>query len=163
MARLREILEKLGVSGVRTHLQSGNAVFSVDKGSPSAIAGAIERAIKVGCGLEVSAVVVTAAELTDAVVRNPLVGRASVDPAFLHATFLVGRKRSRSPDPGEFPLGPGEQVAVVGDVVYLYCPNGYSNTKLQNGYLERKFEARATTRNWRTLSVLEAMARGVEP
>lgn len=163
MARLREILEKLGYSGVRTHLQSGNAVFSAGEGSPASIARAIERAIKAGCGLEVSAAVLTGADLAAAVARNPLVGMASVDPAFLHATFLVGPRRRPPTGPDEFPLGRGERVAVVGDVVYLYCPKGYSATKLQNGYLERTFQARATTRNWRTLSVLEAMARGVEP
>ena len=163
MDRLRAVLGGIGLGDVRTHLQSGNAAFSAARGKPAALGAAIERAIREECALEVSVAVLTAPELEEAVRRNPLLGKASVDLAFLHATFLVGPKARPSAAELEAPLGPGERVAVAGDVVYLYCPNGYSNTKLQNGFLERKFSARATTRNWRTVSALEAMARGGEP
>ena len=163
MQRLREIVGGMGMGDVRTYLQSGNVAFSAARAKPAALAAAIERAILGDRGMEVSAAVLTALELTGAVRRNPLLGMASVDPAFLHATFLVDPKRRPSPAELEVPLGPDERVAVDGDVVYLYCPNGYANTKLQNGFLERKFSARATTRNWRTVSALEAMARGGDP
>ena len=45
MARLRELLEGLGYGEVRTHLQSGNAVFTAAEGAPEgteSMAGEIE-------------------------------------------------------------------------------------------------------------------------
>jgi uncharacterized protein (DUF1697 family) len=51
---------------------------------------------------------------------------------------------------------------IVGNVAYLYCPNGYGNTKINNAYFEKALSTRATTRNWRTVLALERMARGLE-
>lgn len=38
MADLRELLSGLGYSGVRTHLQSGNAIFTSRSGNPAKLA-----------------------------------------------------------------------------------------------------------------------------
>ena len=57
------------------------------------------------------------------------------------------------------PLAVGaERVRTVGRAVYLYCPNGYGNTKLANTAIEKKLSCRATTRNWATTNKLLEMA-----
>ena len=38
-----------------------------------------------------------------------------------------------------------------GAEVFLHCPGGYAETKLNNAYLERQLGTTATTRNWRTV------------
>jgi uncharacterized protein (DUF1697 family) len=38
--------------------------------------------------------------------------------------------------------------------VFVYCPNGYGNTKLSNTFFENKLKVTATTRNWRTVNEL---------
>jgi len=48
-------------------------------------------------------------------------------------------------------------LAVLGDCVYLYCPNGYGRTKLSNSFLERRLGTAATTRNWRTVNAIHDM------
>ena len=45
-----------------------------------------------------------------------------------------------------------------GSHVYLDIPGGYGETKLTNALFERKLGVTATTRNWRTVTTLAAMA-----
>ena len=49
-------------------------------------------------------------------------------------------------------------LRVAGADVYLHIPGGYGVTKLDNAFLERKLGGRATTRNWKTVTTLAAMA-----
>ena len=71
MAELREVVESLGHTNVRTLLNSGNVVFDAKRGSLPAIARSLEAAIQTGFGFAAPVIVVTAAEV-DAIVRaNP--------------------------------------------------------------------------------------------
>jgi uncharacterized protein (DUF1697 family) len=99
MANLRALLGGLGLSSVRTYLQSGNAVFDADDdiGSPTALANAIAMRIERDVGPRVGVLVLRAAALEAVVAANPfLTGpaadgeTASPDEQFLHATFLFG-------------------------------------------------------------------------
>jgi uncharacterized protein (DUF1697 family) len=47
----------------------------------------------------------------------------------------------------------------MGREIYLSCPNGYGNTKLSNAAIEKKLSVVATTRNWKTVNTLLAMAK----
>ncbi len=58
MGRLRELLGELGCADVRTHLQSGNAIFMSGK-RPDRVAREIARAIERGSGFDVEVVVRT--------------------------------------------------------------------------------------------------------
>jgi uncharacterized protein (DUF1697 family) len=160
MDRLRGLHEDLGYRNVRTYLQSGNAVFeagSADAGSHSvALAAAILR----HCGYDVAVAVRTAKAMSAVLAGNPLLRLRAVDRKFLHATFLVRPAAPASLEGIELPLAPGERAQLVGETLYLYCPNGYGNSKLHNAFFERKLRVAATTRNWQTVTALEAMARG---
>ncbi|MCL4543084.1 MAG: hypothetical protein M1118_00565 [Chloroflexi bacterium] len=50
-------------------------------------------------------------------------------------------------------------LSVLGQEIYLYCPNGYGRTKLSNAFFERQLATTATTRNWKTVSKLLDIAR----
>lgn len=159
MDRLRGLAEGIGLAVPRTYLQSGNLVGASGGPGARACAEALERRILRDVGYEVSVAAVTAAGMSAVVSANPLAGRRSIDPAFLHATFLVGKEAGASLEGIPLPLGRGEAAVLAGDVVYLYCPNGYGITKINNTYFERRLGCPATTRNWRTVLALEAMAR----
>ena len=47
-----------------------------------------------------------------------------------------------------------EEYQLIEKALYLYCPNGYGKTKLNNNFLERKLGVSATTRNWKTVMKL---------
>jgi uncharacterized protein (DUF1697 family) len=159
MDRLKELYVALGFARPRTYLQSGNVVCEV---SPSKVRGhgqAVERRILRDCGFEVSVAVRSSKEMAAALAENPFIRRSSVDPRFLHATFLIQAEGAVSLDGITLPLIAGEDAVLLGDVVYVYCPNGYGNTKINNTFFERKLGLRATTRNWQTVTALEKMAR----
>ncbi len=163
MDKLRAIHEALGFRNVRTYLNSGNVVFDAVSPDVDRQALAIERRILRDCGYDVAVAARTAEGMSAAIASNPLLRRRAVDPRFLHATFLVSPGNRPSLEGIELPLAPGEAVVLAGDVVYLYCPLGYGITKINNAFFERKLAIRATTRNWRTVTALEKMARGSNP
>jgi len=163
MDRLVGLYGDMGFERPRTYLQSGNVVFESKGGARSDHAGAIERRILRDLGLEVSVAVRTSAEMTGALAANPLARRPGVNPRFLLATFLIRHEGPASLDAIALPLVSGEEAVLVGSVVYVYCPFGYGRTKINNTFFERALRARATTRNWQTVTALERMARGVAP
>lgn len=160
MDALKGIHESLGFRKVRTYLQSGNAVFEAPGPDAARHAAALERRILRDCGFEVAVAVRSSGQMTAVLGANPLVGRASVDPQFLHATFLVRHPGKASLAGAKVPLAAGEAAVLDGDVVYLYCPHGYGVTKINNAFFERALSVAATTRNWRTVTALEKWARG---
>ncbi len=146
MAGLREAFEHLGHVNVRTYIQSGNVVFDAG-GSGDSIRAALEAAIDRAFGLDVTVLLRTPADLAKVVKANPFGSDAYV-------TFLDGvpdRKRVVALDPA--PFAPDE-FRVVGQEVYVRCPNGYGRTKINNTYFEKKLGTRATTRNWNTVETL---------
>jgi uncharacterized protein (DUF1697 family) len=157
MAHLRELLEGLGYEGVRTHLQSGNAVFAAPGTPPERVAQEIEDALAGELALMAKVLVRTRDELQRVVANNPLLDVAS-DPARLLVTFL-----SRAPDeealselapadfePDEFAAGERE--------IYVWYPEGVRATKLSNAFWERRLGVVATGRNWNTVKRLLELA-----
>ncbi len=152
MSDLRALFDELGHTDVRTYIQSGNVVFTAKAGPPARVRAAIEKAIAGAFGFEVTILLRTPAELATAVEHNPFGAAAYV-------TFLetaADAKKVEAIDPA--PFAPDE-FAVHGREVFLHCPNGYGTTKLNNGLFERRFAARATTRNWKTVTTLLELAR----
>jgi uncharacterized protein (DUF1697 family) len=163
METLRGLHAGLGHLNVRSYLQSGNVVFESDGADAGTHAADIERAIKRESGHDVSVGVWTARALSATLARNPLSARGSLDPTWFYAVFLIRPMGKLTLSGLNLPLAPGEEAILAGGVVYLYCPNGYGETKINNNYFERVLAARATTRNWRTVSELERMGRGEAP
>jgi uncharacterized protein (DUF1697 family) len=163
MDRLRAIHEGLGFRSVRTYLQSGNAVFEARGPDADGHAVALERRILRDCGFDVTVAVRSSQEMTAALRANPFIGRPLVDPKFLHATFLARHPGKASLEGVDLPLAKGEAAVLLGSIVFVYCPLGYGNTKINNTFFERKLSAKATTRNWQTVTSLEKMARGEMP
>lgn len=153
MASLRELLGDLGFDNVRTHLQSGNIVFTVDT-SPDESARAVEAGIADRFGSAVPVVVRTRDELARTVDDNPL-REVATDPAKLLVIFLSGapdRQRVESVDPGSevFSLGTRE--------IHLWCPDGVRESRLSAVFWEKRLGLTATARNWNTVTKLLALA-----
>ena len=154
MADLRDLLAGLGYADVRTHLNSGNAVFTGPDEPGARIAAAIEERLTARLGREIPVVVRTAAELAATVEANPLEMR---DPARLAVAFLADMPdpdRLRAIDPEEFAP---EEVGLGERELYLYFPNGLGRSKLPM-ILEKRLGVPATLRNWNTVTKLLALA-----
>lgn len=155
MADLRALLSALGYGDVRTHLQSGNAVFTAPA---TADAAALERAIagriSADLGLDVSVMVRTGAEIVAVAEGNPFLARTS-DPKQLHAGFLSAAPAREAVDAIEPDAYLPDEMAVDDRVAYLYRPHGIQRSRLPD--LERLLGVRVTERNWNTVSKLRDM------
>jgi len=155
MADLRTLLEGLGHDGVRTYLQSGQAVFASGHGDEDALAAELTRAIEKRYGFPVDVIVRDHAYLKAIADACPFPA-AGLEPKQLHVTYFsapVDEERFAGVDreahlPEEFRLGDR--------ALYLYAPNGLGRSKLAD-VLSRPRLTRgliATTRNWNTVRKL---------
>jgi uncharacterized protein (DUF1697 family) len=157
MTDLKALFEELGFSNVRTYIQSGNVVF--ESNSVTDLESKIAGKIREQYGFEVSVICRTAAEIESVINRNPYAEMVDFAPEKLYLTFLA---EVPQPDKLEaikaFTFEP-EQYTISGQEVYVYCQNGYGNTKLENLFFEKKLKVTATTRNWRTVNKLVDMSQ----
>lgn len=159
MQDLRQLVAGLGHSEVATYIQSGNVIFRSSASSTTDLAGELEARIGRDLGQEVTVVVRSHEDLVRVVGGNPFTALGA-DPASLHVTFLA-----REPDPGllaELDMGEvaPDEFEVRGREIYLRCPLGYGQTKLNPALWERRLKVRTTTRNWNTVRKLLEMAGG---
>ncbi|TXS19424.1 DUF1697 domain-containing protein [Streptomyces sp. adm13(2018)] len=162
MPELRSVLEGLGHQDVRTHLQSGNAVFTTGPGAdPEALTGALEEAIEDRFGFRVDCLVRDADYLASVVEDCPFPA-AALDGKQLHALYLSGRadpERFAAIDRAAFAP---EDFALGDRVVYLYVPEGLGGSRLSD-VLTRPKTVKGlvvTARNWNTVVKLVEMTRG---
>lgn len=161
MDALRILFERLGFKNVQTYIQSGNVIFQTKKGNPGVLAKEIAEQITAVFSFEVPVIVADLNEMETVIANNPFTGIEAEDTKALHLTFL-----SEEPLPGTAELlqkskyVPDEFI-LSGKVLYLYCPNGYGQTKLTNTFFENKLKVVATTRNWKTINELVRMAKAI--
>lgn len=160
MADLRELLTGLGYADVRTHLQSGNAVFSTGA-KAATVAAEIEDALADKVGVRASVVVRTGRQLAAAVAADPL-GEIADNGSRHFLGFL-----SAEPDPAKVAAVPelGEDadtapdvVRLVGDHLYLWCPNGILKATFSKVDWDRKLGVVVTMRNWNTATKLAELS-----
>ena len=157
MDALRKLYENLGFHNVTTYVQSGNVIFGSNDIDTHKLEQKISQQIEKEFGFEVPIIVLTVDKLKYVIENNPFLKDLDKDHAFLHVTFLSSKPECYDPNVIEYKKQEGEDVFFTDDAVYLYCPNGYGNTKLTNTFLESKLKVGATTRNWKTTNMLLKM------
>lgn len=156
MADLRALLADLGHTAVRTHLNSGNALFSTPDtvaAEPAELNARIEAAITDRLGLTVRCMVRTAAELRAVPAGHPFADVAT-DGSRMFALFLSAAPDPRlvaAHDPAE--LDPG-RVRHGERVVYHWCPDGLLAAPPVGATVEKRWAVAVTARNWNTVTRL---------
>ncbi|MBS1745691.1 MAG: DUF1697 domain-containing protein [Bacteroidetes bacterium] len=158
MDALKKMYEGLHFKNVKTYIQSGNVIFSTQTGEVKKIADKIVKQIKNEFGFDVPVIVLTVDKLREIIQQNPFINDKQKDIACLHVTFLKVAPNEFDKKSIEEKKSEGEEIEFGSDAVYLYCPGGYGQTKLNNNFLENKLKVDATTRNWKTANVLLEMA-----
>jgi uncharacterized protein (DUF1697 family) len=157
MADLRALLTSLGYRDVRTHINSGNALFTSTATSEDRLAGQIERGIEAELGVSVRCVVRSRDALRRVVEANPLAGVAT-DAKRLLVVFL-----SVPADPARLaaidPAGRAPEVFAAGRrEIYLWLANGFQQATISPVDFERALrDPAATARNWNTVTRLLSM------
>ncbi len=162
MPVLAQLFTDLGCQNVKTYIQSGNVLFNITKIPEPELAVQISNAIKRVLDLDVETIVVSLQTLTSVLNDNPFVNARNEDVAKLHATFLY-----QAPDPAKMAkIEPGkflpDEFIVAGNMIYIFCPEGYGRTKLTNNFFENKLKVTATTRNWKTVTELVRLGQEME-
>ncbi len=157
MAELRQLLSNLGFQELNTYIQSGNIVFKADQNA-NELAVTIRECILNHFGFEVPTLVLPADEMDMVIQENPFQDK---DLNKLHVTFLSSQPNGQLIESLPPSPNPNESYLVKGKVIYVYCPDGYGRTKINNMFFERKLKTTATTRNWKTCWKLWEMAERV--
>ncbi|MCX4855939.1 DUF1697 domain-containing protein [Streptomyces canus] len=158
MADLRTLMEDLGHGGVRSYLQSGQAVFTADHGDEESLAAELAGAIEKRFGFAVDVIVRDHAYLKAIAEACPFPA-AELEAKQLHVTYFstpVDADRFAEIDqaaylPEEFRLGDR--------ALYLYAPNGLGRSKLAEHLSKPRLNKGviATSRNWNTVVKLVEM------
>jgi uncharacterized protein (DUF1697 family) len=150
MKELVTLLEGLGCTGVKTYIQSGNAIFSTERGQKDELAEEISAAIQQSHGFQPKVLLLSAAELKGALANSPF---ETTDGKALHFYFLASLPES--PDlTGLETLKSGNEAFKLGDkIFYLYAPDGIGRSKLAEK-VERLLGVPATARNLNTVNKL---------
>jgi uncharacterized protein (DUF1697 family) len=154
MTDLRKTFDALGFKNVKTYGQSGNIIFDCAGDETTKLATRIEETLSETFGFSVNVIIRTQQQLTRVIETNPLVEGADVTYDKLYVTFLADVPDETVVSKLDIKPDADEQFALVRSEVYLYCPNGYARTKLNNAAFEKKLNTVATTRSWNATNKL---------
>ncbi len=161
MDTLQKIYAGLKFKNSKTYIQSGNVVFRDTETEHEVLEKIIAKKILSHFGFEVPVVVKELAELTEVLKNNPFVNKRNEDVKSLYVTFLSQEPEQTNIDKIRGGQYASDEYILKGSTVYLFCPNGYGNTKLNNNFFESKLKVTATTRNWKTISELVNIAQKI--
>ncbi len=155
MADLRTQLEKLGYTGVKTLLNSGNAVFSGAAGAAEKHAGRIRTAVAGQLGVDALVIVKSAREVAGIIGDNELEKLATDHSRLLVAMTSDARALARvkllaAKDWGREKVHVGKHGALV------WCANGILESPALTAVL-KALEGGGTTRNWATLNKIHEL------
>ena len=157
MADLRKVLGDIGFDDVRTLLNSGNVVFDCNAADAAGSAARIEEALVLKLGVPAKVTVIEAGQLAEIVQENSLQGIAED-----HSRLLVAVLNRPAEDRGKLePLArqswQPEAFALGRHAAYIWCPDGVLSSRAAAAMGKALGDA-VTSRNWSTISKLNAMA-----
>jgi uncharacterized protein (DUF1697 family) len=145
MADLRDLMQELGYTDVRTVLQSGNVVFS---GPAKGARSTLQKALKDRFGFEIDVVLRTAEELRRIADHDPFAEVAD-DPK---RSFVIFTEGELSP-PADEDWSP-DRLHVHGSELYAWCPGGMQGSRLMKALGKPGIADTVTFRNMATVRKL---------
>jgi len=161
MAELLVMLQNLNFKNVRTYIQSGNVVFQFKETIHSELKKIISEKISNQFGYKVSVLVINIGDWESIFENNPFTFERDTDLSKLHVTFLSDKPELNLVEKITNTNFAPDKFIISEKAIYLQCPNGYGNTKLSNTFWENKLKVRATTRNWKSITLLMEMAKTI--
>jgi uncharacterized protein (DUF1697 family) len=162
MTELSALYWKMGFKDVRTYIQSGNVIFSLDvKTEIQTVASEIESAILKKFNDAIPVLIRTTGEIKKVISANPFSNEKKFDPARLAVIFLYEVPSEEQIEKVKNIDYPPDKFKIIGKEIFIYCPNGFGRTKLYTNFFENKMKVTGTARNWKTInSILEITEAG---
>lgn len=156
MPSLRALFAALGTEDVATYVRSGNVVFK-SSDDRRKLVEAIERRIHLDLGLTVTVLLRTEAQLAKVLAGNPFASGGK-DVTKLHVTFLAEKPHRASIRKLDPRRAEPDEFRLVGQEIYLHCPNGYGRSKLTNTVLRKAPRRRSDNAELETVKKLAELA-----
>ena len=158
MVELKACYESIELQKVTTYIQSGNVLFQSNK-TVEILQQTITEAIKKTFGYpDVTIFVYQPEELQRLFANHPFTKHPEADLKKIYYTFLKDTPETEKVEALQTFQTQADQFKIIDNVVYIFCTNGYGDTKLTNNFFESKLKVRATTRNWNTVNKLLALS-----
>jgi uncharacterized protein (DUF1697 family) len=156
MKALVSLMEERGFAGVRSYIQSGNLVFH----SNSRPAGMLESLIEQEFGFRPAVFLLTAAELRQALERNPY---SPQEGKHLHLFFCDRTPEALDVGYLDSLKAATEEYCLAGSIFYLHAPDGIGRSKLAEKMGKAFRGVDMTARNLNTVRKLVEMASADSP
>jgi uncharacterized protein (DUF1697 family) len=154
MAELRRLLAGDGFGDVRSHIASGNLLFT-HGAAREEVAARVEELILDAFGVTTVAILRSFAELRKVAAAHPFGDGAE----HVVVTFLAEKPSAAAARAlAELDTG-GDEVVLRGREVYASYPAGYASATVSAATFEKTLGVAGTARNWRTVTALAALTR----
>ena len=159
MARLRELFEELGLTGVETFIASGNVIFDSSSKSPGALEKKIEAHLEDALGYEVKTFIRTAPELV-ALAAHKAFPEVRVQAARAYCVGFLNQPLDAAARKALDGLKTAiDDFHLNGREIYWLCKVGQSESKFSNMVFEKTTKARVTFRGANTVAKLAAKVK----
>lgn len=155
MRELKQMYESLGFKDVITYIQSGNVIFKTAVKTAEILNRNVADKIKETFGFEVFVRHILLCELQQIIKENPFHKNT---PEQLYVGFLERNPDKENEEKLQAAFKGADEWTIKNQVIYLHYKEQYSNSKLNNNFIENKLKLKATTRNWKTILKLEELA-----
>lgn len=156
MEALKNMLENIGFTNIRTYLQSGN-VFVDSEEDASKVGFMIKQEIFKVFGHEVPVIVITKEDLELCFKNSPFLKEKDLDTKKLYVAFVSTVLKSENINDLKISQFKPDEASIDGNRIFIKYAVGAGKTRFDQKYIEKKLNLTATIRNWNTVTNLLAM------
>jgi uncharacterized protein (DUF1697 family) len=157
MAGLKAAFEDFGAEEVRTHIVSGNVVFTHKRTGRAALAQDLQKAIADAFGVDTPVILRTFQELRATAARTPF----GDDNTHTYVTFLVKEPSAAAARATKELAAGDDRIELIGADMFLHLPNGLAKASISFPKVEKAIGVPGTNRNFRTVTKLAEMTRAM--
>lgn len=158
MAELKQMLEEMGLSQVKTYIQSGNVLFVSDEEADS-LQKRIEERIELTFGFSAAVLLRTAAELNNVLEHCPFSFESLAEGESIHVSFLSAALSQEEIDTLSAISFAPDEFQIIGKEAYMLLRQSILDSKLPIQL--QKIVGTMTARNWKTVLKLGALAETI--
>lgn len=165
MADLKSMFERIGLSRVKTYIQSGNVLFQTVE-NEEMLCQKLEQEIVATFGFEVKVILRTSEELKKIAESCPFskeeiaAAEATAEGESLYVAFLHQEPSQEGIERIEAYKSKTEEYKLVDRDMYLLFPQSILKSKLANNL--QKLDVPVTVRNWKTVNKLVSLVNEME-
>jgi uncharacterized protein (DUF1697 family) len=153
MDALTKMLLSMGFEKVQTYIQSGNVILNSDE-TPSKIAFTIKQEIFKEFGHDVPVLVINQQDLEDCLSNNLFLKEKEVDLKKLYVAFVSMELNENSIHDLKISNIKPDEVQIDRNKIFIKYAVSPAKTRLDQKYIEKKLNVKATIRNWNTINNL---------